>query len=316
MKVSEVVNSIVSSVSRYIVGHEEDIKLLVITLLAEGHALVYGPPGTAKTLLSNLVASTLGLKFKKIQFTPDILPSDIIGAKVIDPKTGELRTVKGPIFANVVLADEINRANPKSLSALLEAMQEGRVSIEGDTYELPKPFFVIATLNPLETQGIFQLPIALLDRFMISLLFDYPSKDNEVKILVKEAVEGINLGRVSVNPVVSSRDIDACMKELWHVKVNEDLVKYTVDIVRRLRSRPNVYVGPSPRAALHVLRIARGLALIDSRDYVIPDDIKKALIPTLGHRVILKEGINDLMSNIKLAEELIKEVLNEVEVPL
>ena len=312
--VKKVIESICEVVSKYVVGHEEDIKLIIVTLLNEGHVILYGPPGSAKTMTANIIAKALGLGFKRIQFTPDILPSDIIGAKVIDPKTGELRTVKGPIFTNILLADEINRGNPKSLSALLEAMQEGEVSIEGDIYELPKPFTVIATLNTIETQGIFPLPIAVLDRFMISLNFGYPDELGEEELLINnDILYGPKLREL--RPVVSIEELMKASKELSKVSVIGDIVKYIVKFIRKLRSDERVYAGPSPRATQHLLKIAKGLAVMDGRDYVIPDDVKRVAKPVLRHRVVLKERSGDLMTDLRLAEGVIESVLSRIEPP-
>ena len=312
--VKKVIESVCEVVSRYVVGHEDDIRLIMITLLNEGHVILYGPPGSAKTMTANLIAKVLGINFKRIQFTPDILPSDIIGAKVIDPKTGELRTVKGPIFTNVLLADEINRGNPKSLSALLEAMQEGEVSIEGDIYELPKPFIVMATLNTIETQGIFPLPVAVLDRFMISLNFSYPNELGEEELLINEDIlygPKPNL----IKQVTSLEELMKASQELSKVRVVRDIVKYVVKLVRTLRSDERVYAGPSPRATQHLLKVAKGIAVIDGRDYVIPDDVKYAAKPVLRHRLILKERSGDLMTDLWRAENIIESILSKVEPP-
>ncbi len=315
--VKRIVEDVVKEVSRVVLGHERDITYITLAIIMGGHVLIYGPPGAAKTLTSEAIAHVLGLKFKRISFTPDILPSDIIGAKIIDPKTAELRTVKGPIFANLVLADEINRGNPKSLSALLEAMQEGKVSIEGDVYELPKPFSVIATLNPIETQGIFPLPIAVLDRFMLSLKFDYPSREVEEAVLLSDRLVStydlLSKLRVVVNDV---SEISKAIREIEHVFVDKDVLDYILDIVTRVRSDSRVFSGPSPRAAQHLLRISRSLALVDGRDYVIPDDVKEASIITLRHRLVIRGSTGSILDDLRISEKIIEDVLRSIKPPL
>ena len=311
-----IIDVVVREVSKIVLGHEDDIKFIIMTILVGGHTLIYGPPGVAKTLTSEAIAHVLGLKFKRISFTPDILPSDIIGAKIIDPKTGELRTVKGPIFTNIVLADEINRGNPKSLSALLEAMQEGKVSIEGDTYILPKPFSVIATLNPVETQGVFQLPIAVLDRFTISLKYDYPDESIERELLLNDEVVLAHESLSGLKVVGGSDCLIKVSKELGNVKVSKEVVEYVMRLAKKIRSNERVIYGPSPRALQHLIRIAKGLALDDGRLYVIPDDIKKASIVTLRHRIVVKQFRSDILSNLAISEDIVADALNSVEPPL
>jgi len=315
-RVMNIVREVSQEVSKVVLGHERDVQYLTLIIIMGGHALIYGPPGVAKTLTSEAIAHVMGLNFRRISFTPDLLPSDIIGAKIIDPKTGDLRTVKGPIFANIVLADEINRGNPKSLSALLEAMQEGKVSIEGDIYELPRPFSVIATLNPLETQGIFPLPIAILDRFTISLRFDYPGKDIEEMLLVKDTL-ALTPELVSrLRRICSASCIFEAMSDFKRVRVSSDIINYVLEITSKLRSDSRVFFGPSPRAVQHMLRVAKGLALLDGRDYVIPDDIKESSIITLRHRIISKGSSGNILDDLLLGESIVKDILNSVEPPI
>jgi len=313
MVVYELVTKIVSLLSKYIVGYDENLLFIVLTAIARGHVLLYGPPGSAKTLTAKLFAQLLGLKFSRIQFAPDILPSDIIGTKVIDPRTGELRTVLGPIYANIVLADEINRANPKSLSALIEAMQEKQITIEGDVYKLPVPFMVIATLNPIEVHGIYPLPIAILDRFTISLVFDYMDIDREIEIVLRDLEHDYE--NLSIEPIVSSEHLLKAYEELRNVSVDKDIVEYSVKIVQSIRNHRDVAFGPSPRASIHIVKIARALALAQRRNYVIPDDIKKCSKYVLRHRVVLKENPSNLLRSFRKSEEIISEVLHEIEPP-
>ncbi|MCD6084514.1 MAG: AAA family ATPase [Desulfurococcales archaeon] len=310
-RIEEVVQLITENIGKYVVNYREHFKALVLTAVIRGHILIYGPPGAAKTFTAKLFSQLVGLRFSRIQFTPDILPSDILGAKVIDPKTGELRTVLGPVFANVVLADEINRANPKSLAALLEVMQERQVTIEGDTHRLPEPFIVIATLNPVEAHGVFPVPIAVLDRFMTSLAFNYVGFDDEVEMVQRDL--RYDLEHLSLKPVIEPEDFSNLYEEVKKIRASVDIVSYCVEIVRALRSRTEVSFGPSPRATLHLIRLARSMAAVEGRDYVIPDDVKKAAKYVLRHRVITEKS--DLMTNLRKAEEIISEVLKSVKPP-
>ncbi len=275
------------SLSQHIVGHEEDILLLLIALLSRGHVIVEGLPGTGKTLMIKLFAMSLGLGFKRIQMSPDMLPTDIIGAKILDPKTGELRLVLGPIHTNVLLVDEINRASPKTQSALLEAMQEGYVNIEGEEIKLPYPFMVIATLNPYEREGIFPLPLASTDRFMFSLEFSFLSRDKEIEILRRDHERG---GEEPVLEPVTNRDeVLSAISEVKGIRVEEPLIEYIVDIIRATRQARGVVLGASIRAGIHLLRAAKALASVRGRDYIIPDDIKYLAPKILVHRLVFGE---------------------------
>ena len=309
--VRSAVQLIAENISKYIVNYKDNIEIMVLTAAIRGHTLIYGPPGAAKTFTAKLFSQLIGLKFSRIQFTPDVLPSDILGAKVIDPKTGELRTVLGPVFANVVLADEINRANPKSLAALLEVMQERQVTIEGDIHRLPEPFVVIATLNPIEAHGVFPLPIAILDRFMTSLSFSYIEFNDEIEMVQRDLK--YDLENLTLKPIIEPEDFTHLYEEIKKVKATVDVVNYCVEVVWKLRSRTDVVFGPSPRATLHLIRLSRGIAALDGRDYVIPDDVKKAAKYVLRHRIIIEKS--DLMTNLMRAEEVINDVLKSVEPP-
>ncbi len=301
-RVEELRNKVVGTVKRYIVGYDKEVELMLVALLSGGHVLVEGPPGTGKTLTAKLFAQSLGLEFKRIQMAPDMLPGDIIGAKIVDPKTGELRTVLGPIYSNIVLVDELNRASPKTQSALLEAMQEGIVNIEGEEIELPKPFMVIATINPYEREGIFPLPIASLDRFMVSIEFNYLDHNGELEVLRRHRSLGIIEPRAE--PVTNPREIVNAMEDVGRVHVDDNILEYILDITRTTRNFKGVVIGASTRAAVHLLRASRAYAAIHGRSYVTPDDVKAIAVPVLAHRIITLENVDKR----KLVESIVSQV--------
>jgi len=284
----QVHREIVEQVRRVIVGQEEVLEQVLIALFVGGHCLITGLPGTAKTLLVRTIAQTLGLAFKRIQFTPDLMPSDITGTDIIeeDPATGR-RTwtfVPGPIFANVLLADEINRATPRTQSALLEAMEERQVTAEGETRKLPRPFFVLATENPIELEGTFPLPEAQLDRFLMRISLGYPSRDEE-KLVARRFQVASPLD--DLKPVLGASELPELVRACRRVFVSEAVEDYLVDVVRASREATGVTLGASPRATLALFRGSQALAAIHGRDYVLPDDVKRLVGPVLGHRLIL-----------------------------
>jgi MoxR-like ATPase len=273
------------SIGREVIGYAPVVRALANALLADGHVLLEGVPGLAKTYLVRSFAGSLALSFRRIQFTPDMLPSDILGATVLNPKDRSFEFRPGPIFANVILADEINRAPPKVQSALLEAMQEGQVTIEGQTHPLPRPFMVIATQNPIEQEGTYPLPEAELDRFLFRWILDYPSAADEVTILrtrgdVEEAESG--------TPVVTLPELERMRTLPGRVFVADDLFRYITQIVRGTRDDPRILIGASPRASVHLLNAAKAAAVLDGRGYVIPDDARDFALPVLSHRIILR----------------------------
>jgi MoxR-like ATPase len=274
--------TVVQEVQRTYVGPREVAELLLITLLARGHVLLEGVPGVAKTTLVKAFASTLGCAFRRIQFTPDLLPADITGTYVLSPRSGEFQLREGPLFANVVLGDEINRAPAKTQSALLEAMQEAQVTIEGDTRPLPQPFIVLATQNPVEQAGTYPLPEAQIDRFLVRILIGYPSASDELDILLRH-MDPIAPPRRVLEP----REILA-MQELVHgVHVEHEVLDYVVRLSQFTRQHSRVYLGASPRASLALIQAARARALASGRPFVIPDDIKALAVPVLAHRLVL-----------------------------
>jgi len=299
---------ILNEIGKVVVGKRDILENILIALLAEGHVLLEGVPGIAKTLIAKTFARTLGCEFKRIQFTPDLLPSDIIGVNVYDKETGRFYLKKGPIFANIILADEINRAPPKTQSALLECMQERQVTIEGRTYPLPTPFIVIATQNPIELEGTYPLPEAQVDRFFFRLILDYPSAEEEVEILRrKNAYVGEN-----VETVASPKLVVAMQRAIRDVYVDDSILYYIRDIVVRTRNHPLILLGASPRASIVFLYASKARAILHGRDYVTPDDIKALAFNVLNHRLILKpeaelEGVS--------VKRIIEEILEEVSVP-
>jgi len=293
MKIEEVHekgNEILNEVGKAIVGKREVLKLILATILADGHILIEDLPGLAKTLMAKSFAAALGVKFRRVQFTPDLLPSDILGVSVFNQKSLEFEFKKGPIFTNILLADEVNRAPPKTQSALLEAMQERQVTIEGKTYHLERPFVVIATQNPIEQEGTYPLPEAQLDRFLVRLRVGYPTKEEEVEILKRRI--GRKKEEVDIKQVGSAKEVIEMQRAIEEVYISDAVLDYITEIVRATReNKKEIEVGASPRGSLALLRLSRAYAALEGRDYVIPDDIKKVAIPALSHRLILKREL-------------------------
>ncbi len=295
------------------------MKSLAVALVAGGHVLLEGVPGLAKTYLVRTFAKTLNLEFRRIQFTPDMLPADVMGVIVLNPKTQGFEFRPGPIFANVILADEINRAPPKVQSALLEAMQEHQVTMEGHTYPLPSPFIVIATQNPVEQEGTYPLPEAELDRFLFRLIVDYPSEEDEVKLLSQRAGESVLEPTTSV---VESADIDQMQELRKGVFVNSDVISYLAGIIRTTRTDPRILIGASPRAGVQFLNAVKALALFEGRDYVVPDDVRSMVVPALNHRITLspevlamQEGSSSLKDGASLYAGVINSIVSRVPTP-
>ncbi|WP_415380185.1 AAA family ATPase [Halosimplex sp. TS25] len=283
---SELYADVEAEIGTLLVGMEAQIELLTIAALTRGHVLLEGVPGVAKTSLANVFATATGLDYNRIQMTPDTLPADITGTKVYREQTGHFEAQRGPVFANVVVADEINRATPKTQSALLEAMEENQVTIEGDTYPLPDMFMVVATQNPIEMEGVFELPEAQRDRFQLKVMVDLPSREDELS-LVERFHDDPTLTPDDVEQVVGRGDIQRAREIVADVHVDESVEEYIVDVVGATRDHPDVSHGASPRATLAFLNTAKARAAIAGRDYVIPDDVKAMAEPILVHRLIL-----------------------------
>ena len=305
-----IVNRIIEHAREIVIGKDRELKILIATIIVGGHVLLEGVPGVAKTLMARVVAASFDLSFKRIQFTPDLLPSDIIGTKIFNPKTGEFETRRGPIFANIVLADEVNRASPRTQSALLEAMQEKQVTIEGETHRLPEPFTVIATQNPIELEGTFPLPEAQLDRFTTKITTHLPSTETLIEILKR--IDRIEEMVTEIKPLASSSDILEAREEAKKVTVDDSIYEYIAKIIDATHKHYAVRLGSSPRGGIALLKLARAWALMDGRDYVIPDDIKAVAVESLSHRLILKpEYAYSDMSN----EAIVKEILDKIPIP-
>ncbi|MCO6042247.1 AAA family ATPase [Thermococcus alcaliphilus] len=309
MEGKEFMERLKKEVNKAVVGKEDVIEFLTIALLSEGHVLIEGIPGVAKTTIAKAFSKAIGLKFSRIQLTPDLLPADIIGIFYYDQKTKEWTIKHGPIFANVILADEINRAQPKTQSALLEAMQERQVTIEGVTHKLPEPFLVIATMNPLEHEGVYVLPEAQLDRFMLKIEVGFPDKDEEIMLLKRKSRDEF----WDVEPIVTHEELLELMRKVREVSVSDEVIEYIYAIISKTRSDERLLFGASPRAGEHLLYAAKASAFLDGRDYVIPDDVKKVAPSVLSHRLLLKAEYE--LEGIK-TKDIIREILEDTEVPV
>ena len=311
MKATEIkalADALRANIAKVVVGKEDVVDKVLAALLARGHVLLEDVPGTGKTLLSRALAASMDGRFSRIQFTPDLLPADVTGMAVFSPKSENFTFKPGPIFANIVLADEINRATPRAQSAMLECMEEKQVSSDGTTYPLPAPFFVIATQNPVETQGTFPLPEAQLDRFMVQLSMGYPTREEQTAILQRFMQES---PQESLRPVANAEQIAQAQKAARSVRVTPELLDYIGALCEKTRALDDALLGASPRAALALMRVSQSLAAIRGRDYVTPEDIKTMAEPVLAHRLILRTAYG----RRGRAAEAVGEVLASVPVP-
>lgn len=308
----QAVGNIKNEVNKIIVGQDSMIELLIAAVLADGHVLIEGVPGVAKTLSAKLLSRTMMVGFSRIQFTPDLMPSDIIGTSIFNLKTSDFEFKKGPLFSNIVLIDEINRAPAKTQSALFEAMEERQITVDGKTYPLPPPFIVLATQNPVEQEGTYRLPEAQLDRFLFKIEVDYPNLDEETKIISDYHSRKNTIDIESVNSVMNAAEVKEYRDKVSRVHIEANLVSYIAKIVNQTRNNSSLYLGASPRASLAILSSSKAIAAMRGRDFVTPDDIKFVAVPVLKHRVMLTpekemEGIT--------TKEVIKQIIEKIEVP-
>ncbi len=309
--VSNISNQLMNEVGKVIIGKQENLRRVTVGVLSNGNMLLEDFPGLAKTLLANTFAKALGCKFKRVQFTPDLLPSDIMGTYMYDQKSGEFKLRAGPLFTNILLADEINRAPPKTQAALLEAMEEKQVTIEGITHKLPAPFVVLATQNPIEQEGTYPLPEAQMDRFLMKMSMGYPERAEEKAILARRKIRGKD--DHDVEQITSPKKVVAMQKALETVHVDPAILSYIVELVQRTREDHRVITGASPRASQSLFKTGRAAAAIEGRDYVTPDDIKGITLQVAAHRIVLKpeakiRGITGM--------HILRKILSEVPVPV
>lgn len=290
MRVEELTQAIRAEVGKAIVGQHEVVEQVLVAVLANGHVLLEGVPGVAKTLLVRALARSLNLEYGRIQFTPDLMPSDVIGTLVFDPKSNDFRLKKGPVFVSVLLADEINRTPPKTQAALLEAMEERKVTIDGDPHPLPPPFLVFATQNPIEFEGTYPLPEAQQDRFLLKVLVDYPEDDAEIDVLKRhhEGFRPQSLEAAGIQAVVGAEGLEGAQAQVRSVTVEEKVFNYIQELVKATRTANDILFGASPRAGIALLNCGKALAAIRGREFVIPDDVKAMALPVLRHRVVLR----------------------------
>ncbi|MBD8034751.1 MULTISPECIES: AAA family ATPase [Solibacillus] len=307
---NEQIEKIIRNIEKVMIGKREIAELSIVSLLAGGHVLLEDVPGVGKTMMVRALSKSLGTSFKRIQFTPDLLPSDVIGVSIYNPKTLQFEFRPGPIVGNIVLADEINRTSPKTQAALLESMEEASITVDGDTIQLPKPFFVMATQNPIEYEGTYPLPEAQLDRFLLKIKMGYPTKEEEIEVL-RRAERTVPIDDISA--VLTIEQLMELKRQVKEVHVENNIKEYIVSLAQNTRHHHNVYLGVSPRASIALMRAAQSYAFMKGRDYVIPDDVQYLVKYVFSHRIILKpetryEGITE--------EQVIKSVLHYVHVPV
>lgn len=308
----ESVENVKAEIRKIIVGQDKTIELLLASIFADGHVLIEGVPGIAKTLIAKVLAKTISADFSRIQFTPDLMPSDILGTSVYNMKTSEFDYKRGPIYSNIVLIDEINRSPAKTQAALFEVMEERQITMDGTTYILENPFIVFATQNPIEHEGTYKLPEAQLDRFLFKIEMSYPSLEEETKILLEYNDRKSKNDLSFIKPIFSKEQLEAFRIQIRSIHIEEKIAAYISGIVNQTRNSGDLYLGASPRASIAIMIGAKALAAVRGRDFVIPDDVKEISFPSLRHRIILTpekemEGKN--------ADEIIQQILNRVEVP-
>jgi len=311
-KLQEAIAQIKQELSKVIIGQKDMIELLVISILANGHSLIEGVPGVAKTVTAKLLAKTMQVDFSRIQFTPDLMPSDILGTSIFNVKSSEFEFKKGPLFSNIILIDEINRAPAKTQAALFEAMAERQITIDGTEHAMEPPFLVFATQNPIEQEGTYRLPEAQLDRFLFKINVGYPSLEEEVRILESKHEQKNKNEEAMINAVLTAKEIAEYQNTIKEIIIENNLLKYIASIVDNTRTNANLYLGASPRASIALMDASKALAAMHSRDFVTPDDIKRVASPILAHRVILTperemEGFT--------SEKIIQQIIESIEIP-
>ena len=311
-KLKEAVIKIKEQLGKVIVGQEEFMELLLVSLLADGHVLIEGVPGVAKTVTAKLLAKTIATDFSRIQFTPDLMPSDVLGTSVLNMKTSDFEFKKGPIFSNIVLIDEINRAPAKTQAALFEVMEEKQITMDGERYVMNPPFMVLATQNPIEQEGTYALPEAQLDRFLFKINVGYPNLDEEIQIITAHNDRKGALPQTQVEAVLTESELLEYRSKVFDVLVEEKIIKYIAQLISNTRNNAHLFLGGSPRASIAVLMASKAFAAINGRDFVIPEDVKKSIYPVLRHRIMLTperemEGMT--------SDKVIEMIVQSVEVP-
>ncbi len=311
-ELNQSINAIKTELAKIIIGQDNFVELLIVSMLVDGHVLIEGVPGIAKTITAKLFAKTLKTNFSRIQFTPDLMPSDILGTSVFNVKESDFEFKKGPIFSNVVLIDEINRAPAKTQAALFETMEERQATIDGTTYKMAAPFMVLATQNPIEQEGTYALPEAQLDRFLFKIKVGYPTVEEEVQIIQTHHERKSENPQNLILPVLTPKKLASYKNNVHDVVIEEKIVRYIAEIISRTRNHPHLYLGASPRASIACMHVAKAFAAIHGRDFVTPEDVKKALPPILNHRIILTperemEGMT--------TENVIQMIIESVEIP-
>lgn len=306
------VQTLKQEIGKVIVGQEQMVELLLAAVLADGHVLIEGVPGVAKTLTAKLLSKSISVGFSRIQFTPDMMPSDVIGTSIFNPKDSTFQFNKGPIFSNIVLIDEINRAPAKTQAALFEVMEERQITVDGHSYQLSVPFMVVATQNPIEQEGTYHLPEAQLDRFLFKINVSYPTAEQEFRIVLQHHQQNLNEMISQVSTVLSSTQVTELRKQVHSIHVEEKLINFITSIVANTRNHKSIYLGASPRAALAIMNASKATAAISGRDFVTPEDILEVVVPVLAHRIILSpekemEGVT--------SEIIIRQILKTLEIP-
>jgi len=311
-QLSQSVDKIKNEIAKVIVGQDAMVEMLIVAIFSKGHVLIEGVPGVAKTLIAKLLARSIDSRFSRIQFTPDLMPSDVVGTSVFNPKNTEFEFRKGPVFSNLVLIDEINRSPAKTQAALFEVMEERQVTIDGKTYPMDEPYLVLATQNPIEQEGTYRLPEAQLDRFLFKIVVGYPNLEEEIKILQFNQKDELNVQLNSIEKVLHADQIISLRQLVRQVHVEDKVVTYLAQLAQETRSNPSLFLGASPRASVAMLTASKALAAIRGRDFVTPEDIKLIAVPSLRHRLILTperemEGVN--------VDDVIRQIVNKIEVP-